>query len=179
MQIGGIGEPTSASNYRVWYPLRALERLGHEAVFPNAEAHTPHDALLRCDAVIVYRSADPEAQDLIRRLRDNGVGVVWDNDDDYLNLPMTRQNRRNIGGTDGARVFAELVRTAQSAHVVTVTTPTLASVFAGAGVEGVRVIDNCLEIGPRPRLPHDGLTIGWIAVAGPPRARTRRGASPM
>ncbi|HEY6760066.1 MAG TPA: hypothetical protein VI318_11265 [Baekduia sp.] len=164
MRIGGFGLRSMALNYRVLYPLRAMERRGHEVVLPDAGGLPSPSELRTCDVVLAYRRWDEPARELLTQLKRRGVAIVWDNDDDCLNAPKSRYNRRHTGGMSNKRIFSEMVKTARSAHAVTVTSSPLAKAYANGGVTGIRVLENCLELGDRPRpTPHPGVTIGWIA----------------
>jgi Glycosyl transferases group 1 len=164
MRVGAICEPHSAANYRVAYPLQSMGRRGHDVVIPDARGDLPFSVLASCDVVLVYRRFDPPTRRTITELKRRGVGVVWDNDDDFSSMPKSRQNRRSTGGLSNQRIFTEMVGTAKLAHVTTTTTEALAAVFAKAGVRRMTVLPNMVaDAGPRPRRSNDGCTIGWIA----------------
>ena len=182
MRIGALIHPIVNARYRAYYPLDAMAALGHEVVLPSATTgRLPMPDLVRCDAILIYRHWDAELRRVATQLKRRGVGIVWDDDDDSYHAPMSRKNRRRLG-LSGKQVFSEMVATARLAHVPVVSTETLASVFTRAGVQGVRVLPNMLPAGPlRPRVPHAGLTIGWIAATEhegtlPPSASERSSA---
>jgi glycosyltransferase involved in cell wall biosynthesis len=163
MRIGNIYGPAAASgnNYRSFIPLRALEGRGHEVVTPDWHSGmlTPAQAF-SCDVVLVYRAMHAEALKLIDALRARGIGVVWDNDDDFLHGP--------VGAKESAKAWRQSYRAsvaaAGRAHVVTVSTEPVGAIYRDAGVADVRVVENLLHAElrrPRPRR-HDGIVVGWI-----------------
>ncbi|HEY6760070.1 MAG TPA: hypothetical protein VI318_11285 [Baekduia sp.] len=167
MRIGAICEPNAAANYRVRYPLLAMGWRGHETLWPDdAGKALPHE-LFGCDAVLIYRLASPEVRGLVAQLKRRGVAVVWDNDDDFLNLPKNRRNRQTTGRSN-AQIFAAMARTAAMAHTFVTTTPQLAEVFRGAGAPPARIIENYVLPVDRPRRSPEAMasgrmTVGWIA----------------
>jgi glycosyltransferase involved in cell wall biosynthesis len=165
MRIGALYESNAASNYRINYPLQILRGAGHETIWPDREGNTPIPTLRTCDAVIVYRRCGPNIDRALSTLRDEGVAIVWDNDDDLYSMPKARANRRATGvRVSNQRLFAMMIRTARIAHAVTLTNPTLEDVFTRAGVQRITVLPNMLpNAEQRPRTRHEGLTIGWIA----------------
>ncbi|HEY6760068.1 MAG TPA: hypothetical protein VI318_11275 [Baekduia sp.] len=113
--------------------------------------------------MLIYRRFTADLRQWVRHLRDAGVGVIWDNDDDFLHMPRNRQNKRHSGGRSSQQIFTEMVQIARLADQVLVTTEPLAGVMADAGVRRVHVIPNQLAPGTRTRRPHADFTIGWIA----------------
>jgi glycosyltransferase involved in cell wall biosynthesis len=164
MVIGALVQPNSAANYRVAYPLMLLEQMGHEVRWPDGSGMLSLEALRTCDVVLVYRRADAPMQKAIAQLQGDGVAVVWDNDDDFLNMRQRRGNAR-ASGMSTRQIFTEMVRTARLADAVILTGEPLADVFRGAGVtDDVHVIENYLWLEPRPaRRAHEGVVVGWIA----------------
>ncbi|HEY6760067.1 MAG TPA: hypothetical protein VI318_11270 [Baekduia sp.] len=162
MRIGALFEPNSAANYRIGYPLAAMERRGHQILWPDQRGLASLASLLECDAVLIYRRSGAELRQGIRRMREAGVAVIWDNDDDFLHMPKNRRNRRDSGGRSTQQIFTDTMKTARSVDAVVVTTEPLAAVMADAGVPGARVIANHLMFDKRPARPHEGVVIGWI-----------------
>jgi glycosyltransferase involved in cell wall biosynthesis len=163
MRFGTIFQDSlSAVNYRAFYPLRALQRRGHDVVVPP----TPEGWLtladqFACDAVLIYRRQDERAQRTVTQLHERGIGVVYDNDDDFRHLPMSpiHSDRRAL-----QRDWKASVEMARRADVATATTAALAERYAVSGAPGIEVIDN--QLAPRLRRKtrrHDGFVIGWVA----------------
>jgi hypothetical protein len=164
MRLGFIAEPNAPnSNYRVIFPLRALEALGHEVLWP---APLTRDLslgeLARCELVHCFRRPD-RARDL-KQLAQRGVAISFDNDDDF--------SAADIGGARGrisnTKRFTELLRIARFADLTTTPSRVLAQKYDAAGAQHIAVIDNHLERDlhgfGQPRA-HAGLVVGWMAGA--------------
>jgi glycosyltransferase involved in cell wall biosynthesis len=162
MRIGSLCEPNSAANYRVKYALQAMQTRGHEVVWYDAQGRSSFNDLRGCDVVLVYRIFGHQVYAWLARLKREGVGIVWDNDDDFLNMPKSRKNRRNTG-LSHPQIFSEMVKVAKLAHAVILTVEPLADFYRKAGVPAPYVIENYLW--PEPRKPRvsGALTVGWIA----------------
>jgi glycosyltransferase involved in cell wall biosynthesis len=167
MRIGALWYPTPNSAYRAIDPLRAMERRGHEIVWPDpSTGHSPLAALVGCDLVHVYRFWENDIVNAASELRRRGTAITWDNDDDYTVVNPKMSTYAEIGGLKGERIFLRMLKIARLAEAVTTTTPSLAERYRRAGIEGVTVIPNHLSISlPRPTERHDGVVIGWIAGA--------------
>jgi glycosyltransferase involved in cell wall biosynthesis len=165
MRIGAAFEPTAAAFYRGVYPLEAMQRRGHEIVWPEQNSGDPRvGELASCDCVFIYRRHDPPVLQAAKQLAARGVGIVWDTDDDFSAIPKKSPNYKEAGGLRGQRRFADTVRIAKLAHVVTSTTSTLRERYLRAGIPDVQVIENHLPRKQRRRRQrHDGIVIGWIA----------------
>lgn len=165
MRIGATFEAGGAAWYRGVYPLEAMARRGHEIVWPEDDTgHPIIPKLGTCDVIYAYRRHEPELQRILKAHASNGVGIVWDNDDDLKAIPRDSPTFRVVGGLRGQQRFSETVRIARLADVVTVTTDVLRERYESAGITNVEVIDNQLPTGKRRRLrKHDGVVVGWIA----------------
>src|SRR5207244_7329732 len=101
---------------------------------------------------------------VLRELVRGGTAVTYDNDDDFTALPKESPEYKKLGGLEGQRGFTRSAKTALLARCFTTTNELLAEKYRRAGVERVAVIGNYLAPGvARPRVPHDGVVIGWIA----------------
>jgi glycosyltransferase involved in cell wall biosynthesis len=117
-----------------------------------------------CDVVHVYRRADAQTRRALRELAESGVGVCYDNDDDLTAVPKESPDYSRFGGVRGQQLFAESVRLAKAAGIVTTTNEVVADMYRRAGAADVVVIGNSLCHGAhRPRVAHDGIVVGWIA----------------
>jgi hypothetical protein len=137
-------------------PLRELTRPGVE-VFVDAEGAGLVAGRLRgFDLVHVFRYHEPEARRELRELRERGVAIVWDNDDDFGDSRSLRTQRINAH-------VAEVLRLA---HVVTTTSQPLAEQYRDWGASEVRVVENYLpDVYAAERSPRaDGIVIGWTAA---------------
>jgi glycosyltransferase involved in cell wall biosynthesis len=156
----GLIWPTdlSAGNYRAIYPAMALHRLGHEPVLPAAPGVFDLDALRTCDVVLVYRSYDDATRAAIAQLVEAGVAVVYDNDDDFTQVPEFHPHFERLAGA-----FELTLEMARLAHGMTATTEAVAARYRDHGIEHVEVIPNLLRFGAvEPGRPHDGVVIGWV-----------------
>jgi glycosyltransferase involved in cell wall biosynthesis len=165
MKLGVLWFYNSAANYRALQPMQAMARRGHDVIGPAGEdGAVPLERLLDCDVVHVYRRHDPSTTVLAKALKQRGISLVWDNDDDFTSHPRDSPGYDKRGGARGRQRFADSVRMAKLATAVTLTTEPLRTRYREAGVERVHVIENALAPGtPRAARPHDGIVIGWIA----------------
>lgn len=167
MRIGLLSDPELVnSNYRSYQPLAAVARCGGHEVLRNFRGRELTEAqLLRCDAVQFHRLASEGARVLAGRLRDAGVGVVWDNDDDVAALPRSNPHYARLGAA-GRRAMvlgtAEMVRIAD---VVTTPSEALAAKFRELGAADVRVLENRLprEFMRVKPIAHEGVVIACLA----------------
>jgi glycosyltransferase involved in cell wall biosynthesis len=167
MRLGVAWVACSNAYYRAVDPLRAMERRGHQVVWPtDADGEADLRRLAGCDAVHVYRRGEDHTRRALMRLAQQGVAIVYDNDDDHLAVPREAENYKDFAGLKGQRIFAASVQVARLARCFTTTSELLAQKYCRAGVERVEVIGNYLAHDvPRPRHRHDGVVIGWIAGA--------------
>jgi glycosyltransferase involved in cell wall biosynthesis len=166
MRLGVVWEPTTAAaNYRALEPLRAMERRGHEVVWPQSDAGAPDlSRMIGCDVVHVYRRADDRTRDALTQLVRTGTPLVYDNDDDFRAIPKESPTYKRQGGATGQRHFDMTVKAAKLARMFTTTTDELAERYRAVGVERVEVIGNYLLPNvPRGHQSHDGIVIGWVA----------------
>jgi hypothetical protein len=180
MKVGAI-YATDVSNafYRARLPLHELERQGHAIVPVEIKKGEPlrMAPLLDCDAVHIYRRADPAVDKAVDELRARGVGIVWDNDDDPRLIPPEAPSlmgagapkHRSHGRLYAERDFQGQGRIARRAHVVTATTAYLAKRFTASWEVEPVVVENYLgdlQFATANRRPTgDGIVIGWFAAA--------------
>jgi glycosyltransferase involved in cell wall biosynthesis len=168
MRIGVIYKEEARINaqYRALMPAKTLMRRGHELVCygPSSDA-LPMKELSQCDLVHVYRAAEPKLIAALKQLREDGVALSWDNDDDLTLLPKDSPSYRKMGGLIAERDFVWQMRAIKLAHLVTTSSAALAEKFRRVGGNHVAIIDNYLPrdflFGRRKR--HDGLVVGWTA----------------
>jgi len=160
MRLGVAWTPGQNAQYRAFQPMRAMARRGHTIVWPpdeSGELHLPR--LLTCDVVHVFRRSEQDTRQVVRELARGGVPFTFDNDDDLTAVP-----ERPGRGVDRRSHFAATVRMARAARIFTTTTDVLAAKYRLAGVKRIEVIGNYLvPEAVRPRLPHDGIVVGWVA----------------
>ncbi len=156
------------SNYRARVPLGELERNGRI----RCSLHDPNSpefriaALTAADVVLVHRYANDQMRNVLRGLRDRGVAIVWDNDDDTSAIPRSNPLYRRHGGAGGQRIARDIARAVQLADVVTTPSESLAASYRAAGASDVRVLENYLpDFFPRVKpQPHDGVVLVWTAA---------------
>jgi glycosyltransferase involved in cell wall biosynthesis len=161
MRIGAVYDRDLPNcNYRATIPLSALERRGHEFVDSR-----DLDVLLGCDLVHFHRQHGPNTERGIRALRQAGVVVSYDNDDDIASVPDESPFIRNYGRQEAEEDARGVLRTALTADLVTTPTPVLAEKYRSAGIRHVAVLENYLptQWARRRRTPHQGLVVGWTA----------------
>lgn len=159
---------TANAYYRAILPLAELQRRGHTVLWPGewsldaALARQPEWDLLHVQQFI----ADDDLAS-IRQLRERGVAVVWDSDDDVQAAPKGSDPYKALGRRRGLRKhFKRTVDIAAAAQLMTTPSPHLAQVYRDAGVEHVAAIENYVaarDVGAR-RRRHAGLVIGMTAA---------------
>jgi glycosyltransferase involved in cell wall biosynthesis len=146
-------------------PVLELAGRGHAVGF-GIEAGRLKPALLRqCDVVHIYRYQDGATRKLARELREAGIGIVWDNDDD-LSAEMQGISMSMRGDAlQAQQARSGTLRMLELAHVVTTPSAALAEQYREWGAAEVRVVENFLpdSYAPSPPRSHGGVTIGWTA----------------
>jgi len=164
--IALAAEPSAGAAYRAELPMRALGDAGHRAefiVWDQRDAPPPLDYLRQADVVHMWRLFRGPARQLARALREAGVAVVFDNDDDMTRVPKGSPAYKEMTAAR-EQVAAELSGMLKLADLVTTTGSELAARLRRMGGD-VRVVENYVESGfLRERRPvGDEVTIGWIA----------------
>lgn len=168
MKIAMLTHDDSANAYyRAHLPMRELQRRGRrvEGAWIRGPREVPTVAALReFDVVYVWRLFYEPIWRLARQLRAAGVAVVWDNDDDIVELPKSSPAYVNYGGSRARRTLFDITAMMRAAHVVTAPSEALVerlSRLRGAAVELVEnYLPGILERGNRAPGP---LAIGWTA----------------
>lgn len=165
MRLGLIWEPCSNAHYRAIEPMKAMERRGHEVLWPPDNEGPPD--LRRhttCDVVHVFRRCDTASRRDIAQLA-RGTPITFDNDIDISLVPPESPRYKEVAGGRGQQRFLATTAVARLARVCTVTNDTLAARYRAAGVKRIEIIDNHLAPPvPRPRTEHAGVVVGWIAA---------------
>lgn len=164
VRIAAMSEVVLASHYRLFLPLGAMQKRGHEIVMPSMDTGLlSREEALSSDVILVFRCHDPASRKLLREARDRGVGIVWDVDDDIRNGPLSKQARGDL--RIRKQIYLTTLKAARLAHVVTTSTEALRTVYESGGIEHVEVLENCLFPESKRREPsrHAGLVIGWVA----------------
>lgn len=167
MRIGLLCNPGIVNTrYRSYLPMRAVAARGHVLHETAAGRRLSMETLLSCDVVHIHRYTAPEVLELARRLRQRGVAIVWDNDDDVTNVPRSNPRHAEFKGGKGAARAAGLTRMLRLADVVTTPSAGLAERCRELGGQDVRVLENYLPrefSAARPR-KHDGVVIMCLAA---------------
>lgn len=179
LRLGVAPQETANGHYRAIVPLQELARRGHTV-------HWPGDPTFRAleqgiarppwDAFHVQQMHDAEVLAVMRRMRDAGVAVVWDTDDDIGAVTRGSEAWHRLGGRRNIRRhFNATIAVARAAHVVTTTNEHLAQVYRERGAEHVVAVENYLA--PQdlrhPRRRHQGVVVG-ITAAGEHEPDLRR-----
>ncbi len=164
MRLGVAWMDCQNAYYRAVDPMRAMERRGHEVSWPSdRRGYADVRELDGCDVVHVYRRISQP--DVLEHLKQRGIPITYDNDDDSSATPKQSPEYRNRRGLQGASRFAAQIKVARTASVCTTTSEVLADKYRAAGVERVEVIGNYLNPDTeRPANRHAGIVIGWIAA---------------
>jgi glycosyltransferase involved in cell wall biosynthesis len=172
MKLGAvyISEQVNAF-YRMYLPMMAMHERGHQIVevLQQRETPLPIERLVDCDLVHIHRLLLTEDDDdCVARLREAGVAVGFDDDDNTGAAPPELERFVAEGSLPRAkRDFARLMARAGEADLVTTPSDDLADRFEEAGARNVEVIDNYLP-GAFNRVEpqgHDGFVIGWHAAS--------------
>lgn len=157
--------------YRVYLPMLALQERGHEVVEVLQERGRPLpiETLADCDFVHIHRLLlTDDEDDCVARLKDAGVVVGFDDDDNSEAAPPELEALIAEGSLVRAqRDFARLLVRAPEIDLFTTPSDDLADRFQRAGAGSVHVIDNHLPgaFGRVRPVGHEGLVIGWHAAS--------------
>ncbi|MGB2710148.1 MAG: hypothetical protein WBC33_01430 [Conexibacter sp.] len=155
------------AQHRALHPGAALGRRGHRvAMFETPELERRR-SLGEFDVVLLHQNLTEQTAPLLRRFREAGAGVVWDNDDDIVNPPPRvrgQKARRDLW----TQKSASLMRAAIGlADIVTTPSEILADIYRSAGAERVQVVENFVpdDFSHTRSRGHEGTVIGWVAAA--------------
>lgn len=165
MRIAAFSPPRT--NYRSFEPLDELVRRGHQLTLETEAEIKLSPEVLACDLVFVHRYQGRNTRRQLARLREAGLPVVWDHDD---NVAVAQALKR--GGLRAQEAVADTRAMVRLVDVVTTTNELLAERYREAGARAVHVVPNYL---PRSFDRRGGTSrrgpvrIGWIAWADPQR----------
>lgn len=162
-----VPERTVPSIYRSIVPMQALAHRGHGVHVEESNDIREPRALLDYDLVHVMRICHPLMPRLIRQLRQRGVAVVWDNDDERVALLREAARARGQEGMAAQRFFTAMRGVARAADVVTTPSTALAELHAAQRGREVLVLPNQLPptfVRPERVMPHHGVRIGFHAM---------------
>ncbi|MBB4661620.1 glycosyltransferase [Conexibacter arvalis] len=167
MRIAYISDPDGVnSNYRAYQPMATLMGQGHHVSYNRrGEPLFRLSEIVQSDVVHIHRYRGGEMQRLVDQLRERGVGIVWDNDDDLTNVPRSNPKYAKYSGARGAAVARAIGSIVRAADVVTTPSERLAASFRASGADDVRVIENYLPdaFPGTASVRHDGVVVAWLA----------------
>lgn len=169
LRLGCVATRTANGWYRVIVPLQEMARRGHTVHWPGDHTFLAmrDGALPPWDASHIQQMHDDETLELMARMRQAGIAVIWDTDDSFSDITRGSQSWNRHGGRRGIRRHTrQAVQAARTAHLVTTTNEHLAQVYRDAGAERVVVVENYLapEDLRHPRKRHQGVVIGIVAA---------------
>jgi glycosyltransferase involved in cell wall biosynthesis len=165
VRIAATSESLIGANYRLLSPLLAMERRGHEIVWPDKVTGViGRRELLSSDGILVFRCHDAASRKLLREARDQGVGIVWDVDDDMRNSPFSPFGK-HAGLHRRQQIYNDSLNAARLADVVITSSDVLRDLYESAGIGRIEVLENYLLYGTANRRArkHPGFVIGWVA----------------
>ncbi len=167
MRISYVADTNSVnSNYRAYQPMQVLRDKRYEIEWNRAgEMPFSPARIAGADVVHVHRFLGGNSQKAVERLRAQGVGIVWDNDDDIASIPRSNPHYARYGGPRRAALVRTIEAMLRTVDVVTTPSAILAQRFRDAGAADVRIIENYLPDdfpGTRARRD-DGVTLVWLA----------------
>src|SRR6185436_17723620 len=170
MHVVALGtDGTGGAAYRAELPMRALAEAGHRAEYvewDQRDAPPSFERLRQADVVHMWRLFRGPARRLATALREAGVAVVFDNDDDMTRVPKGSPAYDEMRAAR-EQVTKELGAMLRLADLVTTTCGELAGRLRRLGGGDVRVVENYVEADflRERRSDGDGVTIGWVAGA--------------
>jgi glycosyltransferase involved in cell wall biosynthesis len=161
MRIAVVTSQVAVNSVYRALPLLQLTRLGHAVRLDFDAKAAVEGALHDADVVHIHRYHDHDMRQAAQALRDAGVALVWDNDDDLVDSPA-----RVTGALRSQQLRTQMAAAMQLAHVVTTTSEVLAAQYRAWGAEEVHVVENYIpDDYVADAQPHDGtVTIGWTAA---------------
>jgi hypothetical protein len=170
LRLAVAPQKTANGKYRAILPLQELARRGHDVIWPGDPSfeRLRNGGPATWDALMIQQMHDDETLGVMRQVRERGVALVWDTDDNIGAVTRGNQAWHRLGGRRGIRRhFEQALTVARAAHVVTTTNEHLAQVYRDYGCEQVVAIENYLapEDLRHARRRHQGVVIG-ITCAG-------------
>jgi hypothetical protein len=169
MHVVAMGtDGTGGAAYRAMLPMQALAEAGHRAEYVEWDHREPppFERLRQADVVLLWRHFRAPARRLATALREAGVAVMFDNDDDMTRVPKGSPAYSEMKAAR-EQVAKELGAMLRLTDLVSTTCGELAGRLRRLGAPDVRVVENYLEPGflRERRTGGEGVTIGWVAGA--------------
>jgi glycosyltransferase involved in cell wall biosynthesis len=170
MRIAFLARPESGNGfYRAIGPMATLqERRGHHVRPLPVERDSPQPvgSLEGVEVLLIHRYCEDRAWRIAREAKACGAAVVWDQDDNQAATPRGVAYDRVWNGYAGERRRTEMKRLFRYVDAVTTPSAQLAEQLLRDGAPHAEVIENYVpdtHLSPD-RVPHPGLTIGWVAA---------------
>lgn len=163
MRVAFCAHDAVNANYRAYFPAVELGERGHWVrCHIDSQVRTDPDLLRQCEVVVFYRHCDDASMRLAQWLSEQGVAVVWDNDDHFGGLPKEHP----LGGLKGREIDGYIKRMLRIADIATAPSAELAARYAASGARCTAMVENYLpnESVPTARDRHDGCVVGWVAA---------------
>jgi len=168
MRIAFIANPELPGGwYRGIGPMGALGERGHEIV----QLWRGHDGirahqLAGCDLLHVHREYSVDVLKVVGWAKQQGMALVYDNDDDLRAVPSNLAAYRALGGFAGEQVLRRLQRMLTQTDLAIATSDQIAARFREYGAAHVRQIENyvpdrVLDTTAPPN--RDQVVVGWVA----------------
>jgi hypothetical protein len=143
--------------------LDELQRLGHR-VEVDLDAEALRNGRVRdVDVVHVHRYSEREMRRAVGRLQDQGVAIVWDNDDALSDSPLFKK-----GALDDQQRVSRAASMLELADLVTTTNAYLAEEYRRWGATEVMTVENYIPgvyaADRQAARSAGGTTIGWIGA---------------
>ena len=169
MHVVAMGtDGTGGAAYRAMLPMQALAERGHRAEYIEWDHRDPppFDRLRQADVVLLWRHFRAPARRLATALREAGVAVMFDNDDDLTRIPKGSPAYSEMKAAR-EQVAKELGAMLRLSDLVSTTCGELAGRLRRLGAPEVRVVENYVEAGflRERRVGGESVTIGWVAGA--------------
>lgn len=168
MRIASLVPQSNLSSiYRSIVPMQALAHRGHSVHVEERDEIRDPAALLEYDAIHILRISHPLMVRLARQLRQRGVAIVWDNDDERVALLQEAARAPGQEGIAAQRFFGSMRAMTKAADAVTTPSEALAQLHAADSRREVQILPNRLPPTfrrPQRVMPHEGVHIGWLAM---------------
>jgi hypothetical protein len=118
------------------------------------------------DVLHVYRAHEEEVLQIARAAKQQGMTLVYDNDDDMRAVPRNNKAARDYAGFAGDRALRQIRKLVQMADLSIASSSRIAERFREYGAEHVQVIENYVpDAALEATAPSNGETVvaGWLA----------------
>lgn len=158
--------PASIDACASWRFFQPHLRIPNSKFVFNPGFALPVEELEGVDVAVVQRLARQENYGAIQILKNNGLKVIYDLDDNLWNIPKYNPNYKAFAGPVAKENFRICM---DACHEVTVSTPALQAAVRKFVRRGMRVtvIPNCIDFDlfyPLPKIEREEVVIGWAGT---------------